>query len=77
MNDSDPDTNFICEWSVTASSPEHTQESISKTSHDLGQPEFLKATITHLWTPSTNPTQDSHNLSTTDNYKLKRSYAQP
>lgn len=76
MDDSGPDINFICEWSVTASSPEHTQEGISKTSHDLGQQEFLKATNTHLCTLIKNPTQDSHDLSTTENYELKNFYAQ-
>lgn len=76
MDDSGPDINFICEWSVTASSPEHTQEGISETSHDLGQPEFLKATNNHLCTLITNPTQDSHNLNTTDNYELNNFYAQ-
>jgi hypothetical protein len=71
MDDSGPDINFTCEWSVTASSPEHTQEGISETSYDFGQPEFSKATNTHLYTLIPNPTQDNHNLSTTDNYELK------
>ena len=72
MDDSGPDINFIFE----SSSPEHTQEGISEASHDLGQPEFLKATNIHLCTLITNPTQDSHSLSPTDNYELKKVYAQ-
>jgi hypothetical protein len=76
MDDGGPDINFICEQSVTASSPEHTQEGISETSHDLSQPEFLKATNTHLCTLIINPTQENHSLSTIDNYELKNFYAQ-
>lgn len=70
-------TNFIREWSVTASSSEHTQEGISETSHNLGQPEFLKTTRnTHLCSLIKNPTQDSHNLNTNENHELKNFYAQ-
>jgi hypothetical protein len=74
MDDGGPDIKFICEQSVTASLPEHTQ--VFQKHHDLSQPEFLKATNTHLCTLITNPTQDSHNLNTTDNYELKNFYAQ-
>ena len=69
-------TNFIHEWSVRASSPKHTQEGISETSPNLGQPEFLKTTNTHLCSLIKNPTQDSHNLNTNENHELKNFYAQ-
>lgn len=55
---------------------QNTQEGISEMSHNLGQPEFLKATNTHLCTLIKNPTQDNHNLSTTENYELKNFCAQ-